>query len=365
MQSPTILIPGIQGTKLINVNSLHFDTIWSAVQSRYENIFDLELTPDTRFDVSPGVLIERGDVEDLAYRESVIILEHKIRSPVFIFGYDWRKSCAENGKRLKALVDYLREKLCTRRFNFLTHSMGGMVFSCYLRELGGDYDVIEHAVLTVCPFLGAVDALIGLIVGEGGSKFPLFNSNDEFRKIARSFPSVYELCPVYPDAVSFAAGEDFDLFDPDHWQSNISNFPIFRERIAGLKSFRQPQAPAMFPLSLLPRQVKERFLILAAEGEQTNIKAVVYPKDPAGRVSNYFDFCRDKGEGDGTVPLVSATAFKEEVLTLVVESKWYDKATHSLFLNDGRVQSVISRFLKCDTAYPRWWSDIGCTVRKA
>lgn len=65
------------------------------------------------------------------------------------------------------------------------------------------------------------------------------------------------------------------------------------------------------------------------------------------------------------MPLVSATAFKEDVLTLVVESKWYDKATHSLFLNDGRVQSVISRFLKGDTVYPRWWSDIGCTVRKA
>jgi len=50
-------------------------------------------------------------------------------------------------------------------------------------------------------------------------------------------------------------------------------------------------------------------------------------------------------------------------LTLSVKSKWYDKATHGFFLNDGRVQSIIRRFFANDTANPKWYSDIGDTVK--
>ncbi|HOV88379.1 MAG TPA: hypothetical protein PLM79_18640, partial [Syntrophobacteraceae bacterium] len=59
-----------------------------------------------------------------------------------------------------------------------------------------------------------------------------------------------------------------------------------------------------------------------------------------------------------------STAYKDHILTLAVQSKWFDKATHAFFLNDGRVQSIISRFLKDDTTHPLWWSDIGGTVRR-
>lgn len=365
---PTIFIPGIKGTTLVNTNTLDFDTIWSGIQCKVETILDLELCENTRFELSPKVIIERGDIEDLAYREAVIILERKIRSPVFIFGYDWRKSCAENGRRLHAFVDYLQEKLSISSFNFLTHSMGGMVFSCYLKELRGDYGVIDRAIITVCPFLGAVGALIGLLVGEGGSRFPFFNSRDEFRKIARSFPSVYELCPVYPNAVTFCNqyldGKTFDIFNPAHWQSNITDQSLFRARLAHFKYFRNPADPAMLPLSELPDDVKKRTLIMAGQGEETKTWVVVYAGDPSNRVRNYFDFNQPGRDGDGTVPLESSTAYKECIITLSVQSKWFDKATHAFFLNDGRVQSIISRFLRGDTAHPLWWSDIGGTVRR-
>ena len=377
---PTIFIPGIKGTTLVNTNTLDFDTIWSGIQCKFETILDLELCENTRFEISPKVIIERGDIEDLAYREAVVILERKIKTPVFIFGYDWRKSCAENGRRLKAFVDYLQEKLSISCFNFLTHSMGGMVFSCYLKELRGNYETVDHAVMTVCPFLGAVGALVGLIVGEGGIRLPFFNSNDEFRKIARSFPSVYELCPVYPNAVTFHAhcpdspgsppedsdqpGPFFDIYNPAHWQSNITGHSLFRSRLAHFKYFRDPADPAMLPLHELPDEVKKRFLIIAGEGEETKAWVVVHPNDPSGRVTNFFDFNQPPGGGDGTVPIASSTAYKDHILTRAVQSKWFDKATHAFFLNDGRVQSIISRFLKDDTTHPLWWSDIGGTVRR-
>ncbi|MBM4044646.1 MAG: alpha/beta hydrolase [Planctomycetes bacterium] len=364
MPTPTILVPGIKGTTLVNTNTLDFDTIWSGVQSKFESVYDLALKPDTRFEAAPRAIIERSDVEDLAYREAVLIIAHKTGSPVYIFGYDWRKSCAENGERLKAYVDLLKEKLQADRFNFVTHSMGGMVFSCFLKQLAGDYDLVEHAVLTVCPFNGSIYALVALIVGEGGINFPLLNSNDEFRKIARSFPSVYELLPVYPGAITRKDGKPFDLYNPAHWQSNLAEEEMFRERLAHLKAFRVTR-PAMQDLKELPVEVRKRFVIVVAEGEMTKQKVVVKPQDAAGRVTNFFDLdLPGTKHGDGTVPSISSTLYKREILTIGVQSKWYDRATHAFILNDGRVQNIINRFLKDDTEHPDWWSSIGDSVRK-
>ncbi len=136
---PTILIPGITGTKLADTNKPDFDIIWSGIQSKYETIYDLKLDIGTKFDKSDEVIIGHADVEDIAYKEAYYIIKRKLGGKVFIFGYDWRRSCVENGKRLKAFVDYLSAKLSETSFNFLTHSMGGIVFTCFLKTLRGDY----------------------------------------------------------------------------------------------------------------------------------------------------------------------------------------------------------------------------------
>lgn len=369
---PTILISGIQGTKLVNTNTLDFDTIWSALQSKYETIYDLSLKEDSRFEIKPKSIIERGDVEDLPYREAVYILENKTKMPVYIFGYDWRKSSAETAKRLANYVAYLKEKLSVKTFNFIAHSMGAMVFNCYLKNLQGNYDVIDHAVLAACPFKGSVRALISLTAGERGFKFPLLNSNDEFRKIARTFPSVYEMCPTYKDAVVFENGQDFDIFNPDHWQSNIGDDDkgMFLTRIKQIKTFWDRQNPAMLNLSELPELVRKKFLILTGEGEKTKKKVIVQLQSPDSRAKNFFNFDSPDadGDGDGTLSLESAAIYKDTVLTLALKKKWSDIAMHGLFLNDGRVQTIISRFLLNKTAEnsagPPWWSVLDGSVRQ-
>ncbi|MGA1870862.1 MAG: lipase/acyltransferase domain-containing protein [bacterium] len=366
MSIPTILVPGIKGTTLVNINTLDFDTIWSGIQSKFETIYDLELQLNPSFEKEPKSIIERSDVEDLAYREALVVLEKEIKSTIYIFGYDWRQSCRENGKRLKKYVDYLKAKLKTDKFNFLTHSMGGILFSCYLKELNGKYDEIAGAVLTVCPFHGSVNALIALIIGEGGIKFPFFNSNDIFRKIARTFPSVYELAPIYRDAVVFdptyKPNIPFDLYETSHWQSNIVD-DMFMRRLSELKQFRIDN-PAMLDLASLDKSVRKRMVIIAGRGEKTKKRVVVKKKTPDKTAENFFDFKQPDGDGDGTVPFESATIYKSSILTLEVESKWYDGATHGFFLNDGRVQTVIKRFFKNDIAHKEWWTDIARTVRK-
>lgn len=364
---PTILIPGITGTKLADTNRLDFDIVWSAIQSKYESIYDLKLDIKAQFEQSSNVIIERADVEDLAYKEAYYIIKHKLKGEIFIFGYDWRMSCVENGKRLKAFVDNLAAKLGETSFNFLTHSMGGIVFACFLKALRGDYACIEKAILTVCPFKGAVNTLVGLIKGEGGIKFPFFNSNDEFRKIARTFPAVYELCPTYKAAVTFdpqhpLAGQQFDVTDPKQWQLNVSTTPMFQKRLEGLKAFLGGN-PGPVNLARLNREIRGRLLIVVGRGEKTKTSVIIKKEDPNHRVKNFFDFDQDEKDGDGTVPFISAAHYKNTVLTLSVKSKWYDKATHGFFLNDGRVQSIIRRFFANDTANPKWYSDIADTVK--
>ena len=363
---PTILIPGITGTKLADTNRLDFDIIWSGIQSKYETIYDLKLDINAQFEQSPYVNIERADVEDLAYKEAYYINKRKLEGQVFIFGYDWRRSCIENGKRLKTFVESLSAKLGEKSFNFLTHSMGGIVFACFLKNLRSDYTCIEKAIITVCPFKGAINALVGLVIGEGGIKFPFFNSNDEFRKIARTFPSVFELCPTYENAVTFdsqhpLAGQAFDITDPEHWQSNLAESEMVQARLAGLKTFLSGSQGPMNLARLAPT-VRERLLLVIGVGEKTRTSVIVKKEDDLKRVKNFFDFKQNEDDGDGTVPYSSSSHYKDTVLTLSVKSKWYDKATHAFFLNDGRVQSIIRRFFAGDTDYDKWWSDIGGTV---
>lgn len=372
MTIPTIIIPGIQGTKLVNTNTLNFDTIWSSVQSKYETIYDLLLKQDSRFEVNPKSIIERSDVEDLSYREIVQVLEYKTNMPVYIFGYDWRLSSQETASRLASYVEYLKQKLCVKKFNFIAHSMGGTVLSCYLKQLSNNYDSIDHVIYAACPFKGTIHALIALTVGEGGIRFPLFNSNDEFRKIARTFPSVFELCPTFTDAAVFENGTGFDIFNPDHWQSNIGDddWGMFHTRINQMKTFWDRQNPAMLDLRDLPDGVKKKFLILAGVGEKTKHKVIVQPLSPDGRERNFFNFDSpdSEGDGDGAVPLESSAIYKEDLLTLGVKKNWTDFSMHALFLNDGRVQTVITRFLLDKTSDNSigspWWTVLDGSINQ-
>lgn len=363
--SPTILIPGITGTTLVNANTLDHDTIWSGVQSKFETLADLALQEEPAFEVPPRSIIRAADVEDLAYAQIVDVIERKCASQPYVFGYDWRQSSRVNGQRLLSFVRYLGRKLQTSRFNFVTHSLGAHVFGCFLRELAGDYALLDRAVLAAPPFRGAVKALVALVVGEGGTKVPLLNANDEFRKVARTFPAAYELLPVYAGAITHASGDPFDLFDHRHWQDNVVDTAVVRTRIGELGAYWTGTPPGMFPLDELPSEVRLRIAVVAGEGEETLQRVVVLPNNPANTVRNFFDFEHPTTrEGDGTVPLESAGWFHQAVATIAVKSKWYDGATHAFLLNDGRVQNVVKRWLLRETERPDWWSDIASTVRR-
>ena len=94
------------------------------------------------------------------------------------------------------------------------------------------------------------------------------------------------------DAVVFENGQDFDLFNPDHWQSNIGDDDkgMFLNRLKQIKTFWDRQNPAMLNLSELPEVVRKKFLILTGEGEKTKKKVIVQAQSPDSRAKNFFNF---------------------------------------------------------------------------
>jgi hypothetical protein len=376
---PTILVPGITDTNLINTNTLDFDTLYSKIQSYYETVDSLALQLDADLDQDPTAIIERGTIERGAYQHFVKMVRNEMHEPIFIFGYDWRFSAVKNGKALLKYTEHIMRKMNCDKINFVTHSLGGVIFQCFLTELKGNYSCISKAVLTVPPFKGSVESLKILVMGESH----LFNSAAQFRKLARTFPSMYELLPVYKNAVQDQP--DFDIFEPKNWQSNMletytgedkADKKMFLDRLAKAKQFRN--STKVMDLAMLPKNIRERILILVGDTEKTTNQISIEAHDSQNKVTNFFNFEPENADtlkGDGVVSLYSSTVYQNSILTLSVarSSILYNIeesilikiiGRHGAFLTESNVNTIIKRFFQDRTDNPDWYKTINNNTHK-
>ncbi len=362
-KKPIILIPGIQGTKLANTNEKDYKTVWSGIKKYFSNIHILQLQFDGKSDKGAENVIEHLDVENLAYSEIINYLR-SLSYRVFIFGYDWRKSNEESATELADFVKKIQRKLNESKINFITHSMGGLVLSAYLKTLEEEQltNTINKVIFTVPPFLGSIEASFNLTIG----KSRLFNSSDDFRKIGRTFPGLYELLPVYDSAYEFEdpiTEQNFNVFDfYTYWQRvpNVTRHNteqkhrLMSHRLKELGEIRN-QKKFILNLNKCSEELRKKIIILAGGGEKTKDK--IYVEKEKNDYINYFNYEKnnDSEDGDGTVPIQSSTVFKETVLTLKLNTTWLEKRAdsrfimsdwHAFFLNNGRVQNIIKRFFE-------------------
>jgi pimeloyl-ACP methyl ester carboxylesterase len=379
---PVIFIPGIEATNLVDSNTFDFSNVWNAFDNLMTSVgtkitgvyIEQKLEQQGLYDEHPDVIVERYHMARLPYEKSIANIKakinegNKIPDPIYLFGYDWRLSNAENGRRLDTFIKYLQQKLKNQQlegFRFLTHSMGALVFSCYLNKQT-TYNHIDKVILCAPPFLGSPYAYIHMIKGDGGFKSFLnrvFGRDEDIRKVVRTYPSLYELLPVYDNALTFTEDDsNASLLVKDSWQENVYDdiSTLFDRRLAYLDVFRNIKAKknSLADLSALPADVRQRMVILVGSGDDT----VVYMKaDKDARIANMLrlDMLKDKKDahgsaidrnGDGTVPYVSSTFFKDAVKTLEIQKEnFFDELSnsidyHGLFLRDSRVQNIIGRF---------------------
>ncbi len=395
---PIIFIPGIKATALVDTNTFEFQEVWDAYDSWSSTAgtqvvgeyIDEKLQLDPRFDQDPLAVVRHSHIANVPYRAAIQRLNQKLLSrygddsPIYLFGYDWRKSNMRNGRRLKRFVDYLKEKLGSEEgrvegFRFLTHSMGGLVFSCYLKELAGDYSEVDKVALLAPPFRGSPDALVEMVEGEGffGSLMNVVLRRDaDLRKVIRTYPGVFELLPHYPKAVyRQESGEEISLLDLEHWQSNIydDDVALFEERLRELRRFREE---GLVDLADLPGRNRRRMVIVVGEGEST-LQSVPVERQRRG-VENFvlLENMEEDDGGDGTVSLRSSTVFSDDVLTLAVRKPRRRRmevsslSFHGLFFQDTYVQNIVQRFFATDLVTPKipdreeWWQSIGGRARR-
>lgn len=120
------------------------------------------------------------------------------------------------------------------------------------------------------PFLGSPYALVHMIKGDGGLKSILnwaIGRNEDVRKVIRTYPGVFELHPVYEDAIQYNDENiELNLLDIGYWQNNIYDDirDIFSARLELLRKFRS--ADGMKNLNGLPEAVRNKMVIVVGGG---------------------------------------------------------------------------------------------------
>ncbi len=212
---PCIVIPGIQGSTLQNFYPIDPVTTWSTLviaESKGVALdFDsLALADDGRSDRNSLVVSRPSALIELAYSELVSGLQGRSGVPAYLFAYDWRYSILDSAKALVRFVETLQLKSIpnlggwTGDFDFACHSMGGLVFRAFLAEWRRINPTLPLPVGKVAfiatPHKGSLDAVSALVTGES----PLFGGQKAMRKLARTFPGVYELLPLPANGVMWA-----------------------------------------------------------------------------------------------------------------------------------------------------------------
>jgi len=268
-RNPIVVIPGILGSRLVHDET--GETVWGVLggghlREHFGNLaFPMERGRSLAAlsdPVEPGEVLDRlrvnlgATVEVKAYAQLLAALgvggyrdETLGRSGAidygdehytcFQFGYDWRRSTAENARRLHRFL--LRKKAYVERenrrrfgdtspvrFDLVAHSMGGLVARHYLRHGGSappedgsppavtwaGAEHVEKAILVATPNAGSALAAKQLV--EGWRPAPFLR---EFPPaLLGTMPSLYELLPrTRHGKVLGPDGETLDLLEPAEW----------------------------------------------------------------------------------------------------------------------------------------------------
>ena len=256
-QPPVVLIHGAFGSRLVDATG---EEVWPGKLSRL--LFDDYA--DIRLDVDPETLLPRPDDLEVSgvtdsvagqdyYRRIIQVLgdvgRYQLSTPgikpdlserrFYVFEYDWRQDNVKTAQQLHQFLNQIRldHENPQLKFDFVAHSMGGLVVRYFARYGsldvldGNDFPInntgnhyINRVVLLGTPSLGSALAVQNLITGMkvGFDTIPT--------EVLASFPSAYQLLPhplnVWLVTTNGKALER-DLFDMEIWRR--FGFSIFSQ----------------------------------------------------------------------------------------------------------------------------------------
>jgi predicted alpha/beta hydrolase family esterase len=350
-----VFIPGIKGSELDDSYPLDWPTRWSMKDMVIGEVFDspddLRLTAG-RFDSGNGHWMQPTRIIRYAYSSMLGKLRTwKAPEPVYAFSYDWRKSLELSAKHLSDFIEEVegRERAMGRKpqISFVAHSMGCLLLRAALGVRNGrePFAGIGRIVFIAPPFRGSIGAPYALVVGE---KDGWFGTDEDHRRVARSFPSVYQMTPFYHGAVVDESGGHVDLFDAANWQANVRDgnefepsflaaaeaFLLGRTAVHGASS----AAPMLSDAALAA--AADKILVLCGAGRPT---ARSLPVQRANKHNpNWFDFAASPVDmhGDGRIHFLSAA------VEGVPFAAYSGSGEHALLCRDERVTNTVSLWLE-------------------
>ncbi len=215
------------------------------------------------------------------YKGLTRFLRNNLGLEVFDFYYDWRKSVDIAADLLHNQIGrWLKDKPSGSRVDIVAHSLGGLVARAYFQKHGPDR--VERLVTLGAPHKGLLETFKAIVQG---SKVFTFSAA-RVKQACRAFPSSYELLPSdAADSMFQFNGADANPMQKNGWCQTAE----MKNLLAG--------AAARIPV-LLPMDVPvETFLIYG-----TRTMTAISASSTQGQTT-----FKDRPEGDGTVPEVSAS----------------------------------------------------------
>jgi hypothetical protein len=177
-----IFIPGIMGSVLKEKKGA---TIWPRLLPPL-GFYEKKLSMDKHIDLSATELV--SSVYHFIEGELELCAEE-----FTIFPYDWRKNNYDQVALLEAEIDQTADEII-----IIAHSMGGIIAKMFLNEYknASFYSKIKKIITLGTPWFGAMEAYKTLVYGKSIPKWlGLVLREEDSKKIAPSFPSIYQLLP--------------------------------------------------------------------------------------------------------------------------------------------------------------------------
>lgn len=320
-----VLLPGITGSVLANaagndVWSTSAGAIWQAIKSFGGSIEDLELSSDgdprgvhaTR--LTPDLTIVPGPIKIDGYTriEEYLVAQLGLeRGKNYLpFPYDWRLDNRINAKRLAdQALDRLKRWRASSgnaqaKLVLIGHSMGGLVSRYFLECLGGWREA--RALITLgTPHQGSLNAVDFLVHGMKKGIGPL---GLDLSPLPRSYPSVYQLLPIYRCIDAGAAQPSFVAEAAAARQLPQVN----ADRAQQARDFHRKIEDAQKRNAREAAYAEDGYRLVPLVGiEQPTLQSA---RIAGGKVELLRSLLGHDDAGDGTVPRVFATPIELEGL---------------------------------------------------
>jgi pSer/pThr/pTyr-binding forkhead associated (FHA) protein len=297
MRRPVVFVPGMMGSELW----LGSERLWPNTKLIISNPEIYSLPGDPRIEprgivsdvvVVPGILKQEqysrlGDylVAGLGYQRGQDLLE---------FAYDWRQDVRLSAQRLAETIERWDVQAPV---TIIAHSLGTLVTRYYVEKLGGKKQV-ERIVLMGGPHYGTPKAISVILTGPGMLPFGL--GDERMRNVLSTFPSAYQILPIYPSVID-QEGKYISVLKDDSWLP-----PYQRPFLQAARSFRRELGFT----SSVPS------VSIFGYGLKTILRAKIHrrPDGQWGKV----DFIEDSA-GDLSVPSGSAVLKESEIHPVLQE----------------------------------------------